>query len=395
VGTRTLSSPDVARVVMLMAIQILVISVGNVHEALLIRQFKFREMALNNLVGAVTGLLVALVLTGRYGFGVYGLVISGIVANGVMTVNRFHLVPWLPSRMFSWERCRRQLAFGSSLLGVSLAGYVNGNLDRTTIGTLLDRQRLGYFEYANSIPRQIVNQLGTLLNRALFPALATVQGDVAEFRNLLLRYIRMTSLVIYPMLVGLALVADQFVLIAYGPKWQPIVLPMKIVCIGGLINLIANSLVMVCNALGRPQLALKASIVLLPVNALLTAVLVAKGGLVGAAFSRCLAPIVMLPLLWYWIGRFIRLSALDLFSALAPALIACAAMMGVLVGAGLLWAPLPEHPIVILSYKVILGGAAYCLAIWIGWRHEVDAAVGMVRDLIGRLRIPRQAGAQA
>jgi O-antigen/teichoic acid export membrane protein len=384
ITARTMASPDVPRIIMLMALQFVITSIGSVHESLMLRQFKYRAMSLNILSGTLCGFVVSLLLTAKLGMGVYGPVLGGIAGTTLMTINRLLIIPWLPSMVFSWERCKRQLAFGSALLGATLTGYANMNLDRATLGTLLDKLHLGYFEYAGSVPKQIVVQLGTLLNRAVFPALATLQGDLPEFRRVLLRYVRMTSLVVYPMLIGLALVADEFVSIAYGERWTPIVAPMRVICVAGLLSLVANSLVMVCNAVGRPQLFLKASAVVLPINAVLTFALVSWGGLLGAASSRALPPGVILVLLWLSLGTLIRLRVRDLLSALAPALTASAAMAAVLMSLDLIVTRPPISTVWLLGVEVLLGAVTYVAVVWIGWREEVEAVAGFVRGLMGR-----------
>lgn len=375
------ASPDVPPLLMLMALQFGITAVGAVNEALMLRQFMFREMAINSFVGNLSGFLAAVLLLRLTGLGVYALVVGGIIGTVVSTVNRFLFVPWLPSRTFSWVECRRQLAFGSSLMGAMLIGYANGNIDKTTIGTMLDKRQLGYFEYASAIPAQIVSQLGTLLNRALFPALATLQSNVLDFRRVLLRYIRMISLLAFPLLVGLALVADLFVSVAYGDKWAEVVAPMRAVCITGLFALVAGSLIMVCNALGRPNLALKTSITAFPVNAALTVAAVKLAGLLGAAVSRAFVPALTVGLLWRSLGQLIPLSAWDLFSAVSPALTGCAGMAVLLMSVDFLGMASSLGPVQLLGLKVVLGAVTYFFIVWAGWRTEVDAVLDIFRRL--------------
>ncbi len=379
-----LPTAGVAPLLAMLALQFLITGLGTVNAALMLRRFMYRQMAMTSLVEVLITFLVAVSLLTATDLGVSSLLIGAVAGTTCTTVARFLCVPWLPSMAFSWDECRRQLKFGSALLGQTLVTYVGGSLDTILVGVLLDRTSLGYFGYASTIPSQVTSQLGTLLNRALFPALATLQNDRVEFRRVLLKYLQTTSLCVYPMLAGIALVADPFVRLAYGEAWLPIVVPMQIVSVTGMVGLIGGSLTMVCNAVGRPGFGMQATAIAFPFNAAGTGIAVAVGGLVGASCSRVLEPTMKIALLLRSLAPELRVSNRDLIAGVVPAVVGCASMAAACLLAQKVVSAFDLGPLVLLASTVGVAVPVYAITIWMGWPNEVRALLAMARRVVER-----------
>ena len=57
-----------------------------------------------------------------------------------------------------------------------------------------------------------------------------------------------------PALVGLALVAQDAILVVLGAKWLPAVLPLQIMSLAGVVMVLGSSIDVLYNALGRPDI---------------------------------------------------------------------------------------------------------------------------------------------
>ena len=382
--SRFTESDQVPYVVCLLALQFLIVSAGSVNAALMRRLFMFKETAVVAVAGAVVAFAAAWVAVRFLLWGVYGLVFGMIASSVVMSLLNFVYLPWLPSRTFARATLRKHLKYGSWFLGVNLITYANGNLDKASIGAFLNNTQLGFYEYAGNIPLLVVMKLAQVLNSVLFPAFSNLQNRLDELGRILRQVFFYNALIIFPLLIGLGMVAPDFVLAAYGPKWLPILDPLRIFCVFGLIRIFTNPLFALCNGVGRPEFPFKWSLILLPVNAALTYLGVKHFGITGAVLARLAVPVFM----WLTLGReilkHVGVSRLAILGATLPALGAGALM------AGAVWAvqaALGGHvasPVARLAICVPVGAVTYCGVVVLFWRGQLQEARDMLRGKPGR-----------
>jgi len=378
---RFLNNPQVPAIICLLSIQFMMVSVGSINGALMRRQFRFKQTALVNIWGSVATFAAAYVGVRAFHGGVYGLVGGVLFGTAVMTLLNFLYLPWLPSRFFSWAVLKEHVSYGRWFLGVTLVTYSNENVDRLLIGTRLGNTALGYYDYAANLPMQIVLQLGTVLNTVLFPAFANLQHDFAELRRVLLRVMRYNMLIIYPLLVGLAIVAPDFVTVAYGAKWAPIILPTRIFCVFGLVRVLINPYYSLCNGVGRPALPFKWSAIALPLNLALLVLGVTWGKLDGITLAKLFLPTFVFVTLGTEIMRHIGLPLRELGAASQPAAACCLVMAAVVLLVRATLGPSLGSPLSRLLAEVSAGGLAYVAALRLMWRTEFQGLLSVAARL--------------
>ncbi len=368
-------------VICLLAIQFMVSSVGNVNAALMRRLFRFKQIAQVNISGGVFTFAGGYVAVKVLGWGVYGLVGGMLLGNLVMTLQYLVRMPWLPSFSFSWAVLRKHISYGAWFLGVGVVTYLNGQQDKLIIRRLLDSTQLGFYEYAANIPLMVVMKLSQVLNSVLFPAFSSLQDKLDELGRLLEKVFLFNSLLIYPLLIGLGSVAPDFILVAYGTKWMPIVEPLRLFCLFGLMRLFINPLYALCNGLGKPSLPFKWSLSLLPINLGLTWLGIIQFGLKGAILAKLFVPVFM----WFTLGtqimRVIGLPRSRLYRQTLPALTCGLLMAGSVLGVkqlldGRLPAELPR-----LLICVVSGALTYVGALALLWRRHFRELVTRARGL--------------
>jgi PST family polysaccharide transporter len=362
-----------AWVVCLLALQFVITAVGSINLALMKRLFMFKQIAVIKIAGALAIMLGALFFVAVIPWGVYGLVMGMIIGNLVMTVLNFVFLPWLPSFGFARDRLRHHLSYGGWFLGVHVVTYVNGNLDRTMVGTQLDTTQLGYYEYASNIPMQVANQLSTAINSVLFPAISSLQDNLAELGDLLRKVFRYNALLIYPLLAGMALVAEDFVLTMYGAKWAPVIPVLRVFCLVGMARIITNPFYPLCNGLGVPRLPFKWSLILLPINLLALWQGIEHLGLMGAVLARVIIPVVITATLGREIFRRAQFRARWLVQSLWPALACCAAMAAGVLGAQAVPALQALPSLARLLIEVAVGGLVYVGTLVLAFRADAKA----------------------
>ena len=382
-GTRFLESPEVKWVIVLLSLQFLIVSAGSIHAALMRRQFQFRQTALVGVWGAVATFAAGWFMVGVLHWGVFGLIGGMIAGTAVSTLLQFGAMRWLPSRDFSWKVLKEHANYGRWFLAVNVVSYGNQNIDRALIGTTLSNTQLGYYDYAANLPMQVTIQLSTVLNSVLFPAFASLQENLAELRRVLLRVMRFNAFIIYPLLAGLMLTAPDFVQVAYGPTWAPIVGPTRIFCLFGMIRVLTNPSYSLCNGVGKPHLPFKWSLIALPFNAALLWWSVRAGGLMGVSLAKLFLPTFMLFTLVMEITRAVGMPLRQIGLTALPAAVCCLAM-----GAFVLavqhapgFAALPTLPHLLLQVAAGLG--AYFGALRLFYPDDFAGVIALARRVRG------------
>jgi len=368
-----------ANVVGLLALQFVFTSLGSINNSLMRRLFLFKETAVVNFVGAVATFVASWALVGIFHWGVYGLAAGMTLGTLAVALLNFNFLPWLPSFTFSRASFGKHLGYGRWLLGVSLVTFGNANLDRFTIGTLLSKAQLGYYEYASNIPLMIVQNISRVLNTVLFSAFSSLQDRHDELRRLLLKVYRYNAMIIYPMMAGMALVGEDFIRVAYGEKWMPILVPLRLFCVLGMIQLFTQPLYALCNSIGKPHLPFRWSLIYLPVNVVTIYVGVKLAGMTGVVAGRLMLPVFMMATLGHEVMKSIGLHWSRIYASSVPALMGCGAMGLALFGFWRLHLPLPQAPLAHLLAEVAVGATAYVVFMGLFFR-------GALMELVNQLK---------
>jgi O-antigen/teichoic acid export membrane protein len=115
-----------------------------------------------------------------------------------------------------FARVRRK---GAHFTGAAALGYVGERLDSVSIGFALERAMLGLYEFAQNLAQVLVNYASSLSERLLFPTLAAHHRE-AGLGGAYLLALRITTLVVLPLHVLLAFIAQPLVTAFFPLRWH-------------------------------------------------------------------------------------------------------------------------------------------------------------------------------
>jgi PST family polysaccharide transporter len=231
-------------------------SLTSVHTSMLRKRLEFDKIALigitSKVISGISSIGIALL-----GFGIWSLVLGGLIAQVLMIPFVWYLVRWTPRLAFS-KRCFKDMfGFSSNLLAFNFFNYFARNFDNLLVGKVLGAQTLGYYSLAYNVMLKPLTYISWSIGTVLFPVLSSIQTDKERVRLAYLRVVRSISLITFPMMTGLMIVSREFVLALYGPKWEPVVLPLQLLCAVGAMQSIGTTVGTVFNSQGRSDLQLK------------------------------------------------------------------------------------------------------------------------------------------
>lgn len=331
--------PILRSLTMAIALNFVLNSLNVVHRNLLVRAMDFRRLCFIDSAAIVLSGIAAIV--GAWsGFGVWSLVAQSLVSTAVSAAMLWRLSTWRPAWSVDIEAIRELFGYSMNLLGFNALNYWSRNLDNLLIGSFIGPSPLGVYTRAYSLMLLPITEVTNVLTRVMFPALSAIQHDIEKVKRVYLQATRTIALVTFPMMVGLLVVAEPFILVVYGEQWREVVLIVRILCLAGIGQSIGTTIGWIFNSQGRTDIQLRWGLYAFFVTAI-ALIIGLRWGMIGMTWAYVLSGTV---LCWYpsWsiAGRLINLRFGEMLRNLAQSFF-CAAAMGVAVWLmGLL---LPPH----------------------------------------------------
>jgi PST family polysaccharide transporter len=242
--------PRLTLLTMLIAMNFSIGSLNIVQRAILSRAMNFRALALIEISAVLAAGLIAVILA-LAGCGVWSLAWQMLAISAFMAMIMWRVANWRPRFLFEWSAVRELLGFSANLLGFNVLNYWARNADNFLVGKFIGSAALGLYARAYSIMLLPISQITTVLSRVMFPAFSKIQSDTARVKRIYLRAIAMIAVITFPMMIGLWVVAQSFVLTLYGPKWVQMISVVQILCIVGMAQSLATTVGWIYQSQGR------------------------------------------------------------------------------------------------------------------------------------------------
>jgi len=287
-------TPQLATVMKALVPLVILKALTIVPLGLLIRDFRFKAVALRSilaqLVGGAAGIALAL-----NGFGVWALVAQELVRATTALVTLWLASDWRPGLSASPAVGRVMLGSSLNILGSEITRIAHHHLDRFLIGSFLGVISLGVYTIASKVNRVAVTVLHDSLSRVGLPTFSRARAEPTELRSIYYRSQALGSAVTLPIFVLLMLTADLVVPLLLGQQWQSSVTVLKALCIASCAASIGvfNSPLLL--AVGRGDIVFRFSLFKLAcgVAAFLVSV---HWGVLGVSLAFALREWLVLPL---------------------------------------------------------------------------------------------------
>jgi len=254
------------------------------------------------------------------GWGYWSLVIGPLLSGLVEIVCVVLYVGYYPRLRVNKAFIRSNLRQNGSYLGSGVLHYLMSNFDYIVVGRRFGAEQLGFYQMAYSLPDELRNRLSGPLQRVLFPAFSLLQDDLVAFRRGVEKSQRFLSIAVLPIGAGLALTAEEVVLLLYGEQWRPVIPLLQILAIGGALRALFSLVGSIYYACGRADLAFKINLYATPF--VVTCIFLgSEWGVKGIAWAMI---VVMLPafITVYFAMKLIDSSVFTFYKTIFPAVIA-------------------------------------------------------------------------
>lgn len=357
---------------------------GTMQWNLLHRELDFRRLAVIEIVSLVSAGTVAIGLALK-GFGAWSLIAQSLTNAAVSSLLAWIMVPLPPLRRgFHREKFNELFQFGSHLVGYQVLNYFARNLDNLLIGKFLGADALGYYSLAYRLMLSPLFNVSRVLGRVLFPAFSQIQHDRAKVRDGYLRAVRFISLVTFPMMAGMFIVAPELIRVVYGSRWERAIFLVQVLAPVGALQSIGVTVGPICMSQGRSDVLFKWGLVSVPTICL--AIIVGlRWDIEGVAVWYAGASLS----LWYVshtiANRLIGLRMRDFILALMPTALAATVMAVVLAAVRpSLQSPLGLNGWQFLTAQVIGGVVIYFVTLLLVRPEWIQEFFGLAKMLTER-----------
>lgn len=100
-------------------------------------------------------------------------------------------------------------------------------------------------------------KLNPIITRVLFPAFAKIQDDTEKLRVNFYKLLSVVGIINFPALLGLMVVANNFVPLVFGEKWNSIIPILQLLCVVGLLRSVGNPIGSLLMAKARVDISFK------------------------------------------------------------------------------------------------------------------------------------------
>ena len=203
-----------------------------VPNALLVRTMAFRQLAMRTAAASLVAAIGCLILL-WLGFGLWALAFSQLATSVVACAGAMLAARWRPNLSFDFTALRELASFGLFASGNRLITMLS--VDQILIGSLLGPAGLGIYGFARRIYQILSDLITGALSSVSYSLLSSMQREPAKLREAYLFATFASSVVSFPVFVGLALIADDFVPLAFGNNWVEAVPVVQAFCALGLL----------------------------------------------------------------------------------------------------------------------------------------------------------------
>lgn len=221
---------------------------------------QFRKFFFATLGGTIFSAVIGITLAIK-GFGAWALVAQQLSNTAIDTLILFMVTRLRLSFKIVFDKLKGLFRYGYKILLSSILGVTINQINPLFIGLKYTSADLSFYTKGRSFPETLSSSITYTITAVLFPVLSKYQDDKERLLQYTRLYMKVASFVVFPVMLGFAGIAENFVLILLGDKWLPAVYYIQIVSIATMFDIVAAGNCETIKAMGRSDVFLKIEII--------------------------------------------------------------------------------------------------------------------------------------
>ena len=259
----------------------------------------FQRYDLNNIVGAASSLIVAIVNVSVLlaGYGLIGVIVATtavrVVTYFVYRANAYRVFPQLrlDRRLVKRRRLSEVTTFSVHMALIDWANKLNYSADALVIGAFMNTSAVAVWAVGQRLA-EVTQRLTNQLNEVLFPSIVAHDSSnrLDRLRSIFLLGTQLSIATVLPVGGALILMAGPLVHAWVGPRFQGSVIVVRLLTLTVIVRVASSTSSTLLKGAGRHRLVSRTNVASSLANVVLSVLLVARIGLTGVAVGT-LAPV--------------------------------------------------------------------------------------------------------
>ena len=243
-----------------MGIIVIINAFAIIQRTILVKKVDFKTQTKVSLISSITSGIVGIGMAFS-GCGVWSLVGQQISRQFLNSAFLWIFSKWYPKVQYSAQSFKELFTFGWKLLVSGLIDTVWREIYQVIIGKCYTPAALGLYTRAQQFASICSSNLTTVVQRVSYPVLSSIQDDKERLKSGYKRTIKVTMLLTFTLMLGLAAVAKPMILALIGEQWLPCVPFLQIVCFQMMLYPLHSLNLNMLQVQGRSDLFLKLEII--------------------------------------------------------------------------------------------------------------------------------------
>jgi len=230
-------------------------SLKTIPSIFLERKVQFQKIVF---VGVVenTVFYIAVIILGLMGFSLNSFTIAVLLRSFVGVVLIYSISFWKPRVGIKVTNLKQLLSFGLPFQANSFLALFKDDLITLYLGKILGFEALGYIGWAKKWAEAPIRIIMDNISRVLFPVLSRIQHDKDKVKRLIEKILHYQTLLLAPVMIGMALTMNMFVEIMpkYG-KWAPALPLFYLFSFAAFLSSYSTPFTNLFNALGKVKIS--------------------------------------------------------------------------------------------------------------------------------------------
>lgn len=218
----------------------------------LMKKMDVKMVAVSNSLGLVAGGVVGIWLA-LAGAGAWAVVWQTVTLAAVKALVLWTSQKWWPSMSFSFRILKGFFGIGSRMMATSFLNTLFLNIYSFFIGNRVGMTSLGYYTQSDKWSKMGIMSFSQVLTSSFLPTLSAIQDDRDRFLRVTSKMNRFTGYLLFPLMIGLMLVATPVFHIFFGTKWDPSIVLFQLLLVRGIFTIISSLFNNYLLAVGRAK----------------------------------------------------------------------------------------------------------------------------------------------
>ena len=310
------------RLVAIVSVNALIVFLGSfiaVQNVRLSINLEFKKQSVINVICSVVNGLLAIAMA-LAGYGYWALIIPSGIVLFLRGALYWRAQRWFPKLAFSVSSFKEMFSFGFKIMLTAIIKAAYANIYSLVIGKKYNATDLGYYNRGNSYALLPSNTVANTLGSVSYPILSKINDDPDRLASAYRRMIGLAGYVVFPVMIGLAVLARPFVITLVTDKWEACVPYLQVLCFALMWEPIHSLNYNLLQTTGRADLRLRVEIFQKILCVIVLFVTIPRGILI-MCFGSVAVAVMSLLINTYYTGKLINVGFASQMRDLLPSLL--------------------------------------------------------------------------